>query len=374
MRRQFDAAATLLKELAAAEPHRAEIWMQLAIAERALGNFQGELAAVQAVLDRDPYDLLALLAKGQCLERLGREEAALHAYRAACDVTANRDIERLGVDVQRMLNHARGVVERNHRVFSAAFDELVMSLEPTLSGAAKDRFVGAIELLLGRRRRYDSQPMGLYYPQLAPAEFFRRERFPWIPALEARTEAIRTEFLSVLAEDNGFEPYVQYEPGTPLMQWAQLNKSLAWSAFHLLKDGRPVDANARRCPVTMAALGSLPQPHQVGKTPVAMFSCLKPRTRIPPHVGMTNARLVAHLPLIVPDGCGLRVGSQSHVWHEGKVCVFDDSIEHEAWNDSEALRVVLIFDVWHPDLSAEEQQALSALACVQQKLRVTGSG
>ena len=65
-----------------------------------------------------------------------------------------------------------------------------------------------------------------------------------------------------------------------------------------------------------------------------------------------------HLPLIVPPGCAFRVGGETRPWVPGKVFAFDDSIEHEAWNDSDELRVILIFDMWNPHLSVAEQQLL----------------
>ena len=92
-----------------------------------------------------------------------------------------------------------------------------------------------------------------------------------------------------------------------------------------------------------------------------MFSLLRPRARIAPHTGVQNTRLVCHLPLIVPPGCGFRVGNEIRQWEEGKLLIFDDTIEHEAWNDSGEDRMVLIFDIWRPELSARERQEVSAL-------------
>ena len=92
-----------------------------------------------------------------------------------------------------------------------------------------------------------------------------------------------------------------------------------------------------------------------------MFSLLKPRTTIPAHVGVTNVRLVTHLALIVPEGCYFRVGNETRQWVPGKAWVFDDTIEHEARNDSDKLRVVLIFDIWHPHLTPAERALITAL-------------
>ncbi len=76
---------------------------------------------------------------------------------------------------------------------------------------------------------------------------------------------------------------------------------------------------------------------------------------------MFNTRLVCHLPLIVPPGCTFRVGNETREWREGKLVIFDDTIEHEAWNDSKEDRVVLIFDIWRPELSTRERDELTAL-------------
>jgi aspartyl/asparaginyl beta-hydroxylase (cupin superfamily) len=148
----------------------------------------------------------------------------------------------------------------------------------------------------------------------------------------------------------------------PQNQWEELNHSPRWSAFHLYEMGARVEANAARCPRTMELLGEVPQPQMKGRMPSAMFSLLKPKTRIPAHTGVTNVRLVTHLPLIVPDGCGFRVGNEVRQWVPGKAWVFDDTIEHEAWNDSDQLRVVLIFDTWHPHLTAAERAMVKAVA------------
>jgi aspartyl/asparaginyl beta-hydroxylase (cupin superfamily) len=100
----------------------------------------------------------------------------------------------------------------------------------------------------------------------------------------------------------------------------------------------------------------------VGTAPTAVFSLREPKTRIPPHTGVNNARLIAHLPLIVPSGCGFRVGAETRHWEPGKAFVFDDTIEHEAWNDSDQLRVVLILDLRNPYLAPAEREMVTALS------------
>ncbi len=114
-------------------------------------------------------------------------------------------------------------------------------------------------------------------------------------------------------------------------------------------------------PTTAAALDEVEMAEIGGLCPNAMFSALAPHTEIPPHHGETNARLVVHLPLVVPNNCLYRVGFEQRRWEVGKVLIFDDTLEHMARNDSDELRVVLIFDVWNPLLSQEERALVQTL-------------
>ena len=94
---------------------------------------------------------------------------------------------------------------------------------------------------------------------------------------------------------------------------------------------------------------------------MALFSLLLPGTHIPPHHGMLNTRAIVHLPLIVPPGCRLRVGNHERAVEAGRAMIFDDSMLHEAWNDSDATRVVLLFEVWRPELREAERAALTTM-------------
>jgi aspartyl/asparaginyl beta-hydroxylase (cupin superfamily) len=172
----------------------------------------------------------------------------------------------------------------------------------------------------------------------------------------AAADTFRAELLGVLGEDSqGIEPYIAFEQGVPLRQWHELNHSRRWSAYFLWNQGRRDEAHLKRCPRTAAVLESLPQVDIPGRGPTAFFSILDARTHIPAHTGVTNTRVTVHLPLIVPANCRFRVGGDTREWRAGSAWVFDDTIEHEAWNDSDAPRAILIFDVWNPELTAVEQ-------------------
>jgi aspartyl/asparaginyl beta-hydroxylase (cupin superfamily) len=216
--------------------------------------------------------------------------------------------------------------------------------------------------MAGRSKPYVSDSNQLYVPRLPAIPFFEREQFPWIPALEAETDAIRAELLAALQNDRErFSPYIAYQPGEPVNQWRELNHSLRWSTLALWRAGEPVHENLERCPATARVLGAVDMASIGGLCPNAMFSALAPKTHIPPHNGETNARLVAHLPLIVPEKCTFRVGFEERPWRVGEVFVFDDTLEHEARNDSDELRVVLIFDVWNPLLAPAEREMVQAM-------------
>ncbi len=223
----------------------------------------------------------------------------------------------------------------------------------------RDHFDRCLNALLGDRV-YVSQPTQMHFPYLSAIEFFDRASFPWIETLEAESAAIRDECLAVISEDSGFMPYVAFAPGQPVNQWAELNHSPAWSAFFLWKDGVAIEENLARCPRTAAALRAIPRSDVPGRAPTAFFSLLRPRTHIPPHTGVTNTRGTAHLALEVPEGCHFRVGAQTRAWRTGEAWVFDDTIEHEAWNRSDQPRAILIFDVWNPLLHERDRALVRA--------------
>ncbi len=335
-------------------------WVNLALACQGLKDESGEEKALMAALTIDPMDLLALLMRATLLERQGKQHKAASAFGAAASVAP--PMERLHPDLRPAVQYAIGFKNKYDADFGAFLDQYMRPHFDTHRGEDLKRFRDSIDIMVGRKRRYESQSMMHHYPGLVAAEFFERQDFPWLDAFEQSTDAIREEFLAVLADDKDFVPYITYPDDVPLNQWAQLNNSPNWSAFHLWKNGAQVPANAAKCPKTMALLAGAPQPQQPGRTPAAMFSLLKPKTHIPPHTGVSNVRLVTHVPLIVPPDCGFRVGNEIREWVPGKAWVFDDTIEHEAWNNSDQLRVVFIFDIWHPHLSQAERDMVTAMA------------
>ena len=353
-------ARALLQRLVELDGSDQQQWINLAVVCQALQDEAGEEAAIKGALTVDPSDMLGLILRGNLLERQGKVHAAAAAFGAVASMTPS--LEQLNPDLRPAVARAHAYRERYNTQFGGFLDQYLEPFFADLQGEPLGRFRESVDIMFGRKKRYESQSHLFHYPGLAPISFFERADFAWLDPIEAATDAIRAEFLAVHREDSGFTPYLTYEADQPHNQWAELNNSPRWSAFHLLKDGARIEANAARCPATMAALAGAPLPEQAGRTPSAMFSLLKPTTRIPPHTGVSNVRLVTHLPLIVPPACAFRVGNDVRTWEEGRAWVFDDTIEHEAWNDSDQLRVVLIFDIWHPHLSVAERAMISAMA------------
>jgi aspartyl/asparaginyl beta-hydroxylase (cupin superfamily) len=222
------------------------------------------------------------------------------------------------------------------------------------------RFQRSLDILSGHKQIYVQEPTGYYFPELPQIQFYDTAAFDWVPAVEAATRAIRDELKSLLAEGmEGFRPYIQSDPNRPRLDDNHLLDSSDWSARFLCENGSVSEEAVARCPATWEAVQMAPQP-RIANSPTAMFSLLRPGARIAPHTGTHNTRLVCHLPLVVPPGCGFRVGNEVREWEEGKLLIFDDTIEHEAWNYSDQNRVVLIFDIWRPELSEQERREIAA--------------
>ena len=351
-------AVTLLSEAAESRPEDAELWMKVAALHRATGSPQAALDAVHRALAVSPLDFTMLLMKASLLQRLGHPDAG-QAWGHALAQKPQRELppQLAAVVAEGEKQHSAWLDAREGRLKAA-----MGSAEQSAGDEERRRIERFRNNVLGRTRAYDSTPTHFHFPELSQREFHPRRLFPWLDELEAATETIAEELKAVMAAERAeLVPYIQYDEHLPLAQWKPLNRNPDWTAIHLWRNGELIEANARHCPNTLKLLEGLLQPQGRGSGPNAMFSLLAPGTAIPPHVGVSNARLVCHLPLVVPEGCWFRVGAETRYWKRGEAFVFDDTIEHEALNPSSELRVVFIFDIWHPDLSVAERDAVTAL-------------
>lgn len=358
VRRGDLAEAARLLELALAEHDAFSSWFKLAGVRKALRQPRRALDAIHGALVHAPLDFVALSVRAGLLEtvdpaRAGEAWAEALAQRPEGELppgmagaVAAGEALRDGWLADREVKFAAAMVDAE----VAASDDEAWKLRRFRSNA------------LRTTRVWHSAPTHFHYPGLVEREYHPRHRFPWLSEIEAATDIIREEMRAAIASSRAsLVSYLQYQEHEALAQWRDLNRNPDWTALHLIQMGEVIADNAALCPRTMDLLSRLPQPAIPGASPNAMFSLLAPRTAIPPHVGVNNTRLVCHLPLVVPEGCWFRVGGETRLWQEGEAFVFDDTVEHEASNPSDQLRVVMIFDVWHPDLSPVEQTGIAAL-------------
>ncbi len=358
-RGDLDTAHARAESACAAAPNDPFAWLMLARVRKDQGNGAGELGAIDAALDLDAYFVPAILAKASWMDRNGSPSKAAMFYRVALKISPPE--AHWPQALRSQLDHAQSRARIYGDALAARLSEMLEEELTRLPPAQAERWREAISIRSGRSSPYTSQSNQFTVPRLPAIPFFERDLFPWAAALEAKTEIIAAEFSALQSESlSGFRPYISYGPGEPMNQFAELNNSPKWSAFQLYRYGERVEENCARVPQTMAALAELELARLPG-CPNVMFSVLAPRTQIPPHQGETNARVVAHLPLIVPDGCLYRVGFEQRRWRVGELLVFDDTIEHEARNDSDLARIVLIFDVWNPLLSESERRIARAM-------------
>lgn len=359
-RRDLPVALELLRAARTAAPADLLVLMTLGAACRQAGDGPDEREAIEAALAVDAYFLPALLARAGWFERQGDAVAAATTYMNCLKIAPPEP--QWPQQLKAQLVHAREVSSRHVAAYSAHLTEKLAGLQAGLPEALAGRWREAAAILARRTQPFPSNCNQLHVPRLPAIPFFDRKAFDWVEELESHTDEIRGELKAMLESERGrFSPYIAYEPGAPVNQWKELNHSDRWSTLHLWRSGVPVPEIQERCPKTTMALSCIPTADIPGLCPNAMFSALAPRTRIPPHTGETNARVVVHLPLIVPEGCWYRVGFEERQWKVGEALVFDDSIEHEARNDSEELRVVLIFDVWNPLLEPTEREMVRAM-------------
>jgi aspartate beta-hydroxylase len=322
-------------------------------------------ASQRAALKLAPNLHAARLYLARALELAGQPQQAIVAYARAL-----QDAQKDG----RWLNQAttppafRPIIEhavRQVRVGRrAAIEELLRPVVTEFGRASMARLDRSLRIYFNEETPVVSdsrqRPTFLHFPDIPANPYVDLKLFPWIDSLEAKTCEIREELLTLLPSGAGREPVFGHA-ALEAEHLRGLNHAPSWNGYYFYRHGERRPENCDRCPRTAAALDALPLCKVREHGPEVLFSVFTPGTHLLPHRGVTNTRVVAHLPLMVPDDCALVVGGEEHRWREGKIVVFDDTYEHEAWNRSTKTRVVLIFDLWSPYLSEAECAALTIL-------------
>ncbi len=359
----------LLRSLSALRPKDGEIYYRLAVIEEQIGSPENTKRTYLKCLEFSPNNQLAFLYAGYCLQQQGQLREAVALYSFAADI--NEGILSLWQDQKQpgqtrlrsdVANKAiRGYLSEMHRG-SVGPDKSNVRIADAIWTRTHNK---SFEFAEPKQK-----PQLFYIPELAPKPYAlpgrSGSRWPWVEQLEASAKAIKHELMSCLprVREQG-RPYLP--EGMKLDEgFSPLVGSLNWTALDLYKEGKLNQGVASYFPKTLAALcptvprAGLDVPlYCLDDTPFEIFfSLLKPGQHIKPHYGLSNHSLTVHLPLVVPDNCWLSVAGEKHIWREGELVAFDDTFEHEAKNGSTEERIVLIFSIWDPDLSIEEQKSI----------------
>jgi len=179
---------------------------------------------------------------------------------------------------------------------------------------------------------------------------------PWMNHLEDNYDVVRDELNGLLAEGHPLAPYSRaYASASDDPTKTDTTVLDGWNAFYFYRDGQRIDQHCEMCPRTAEILKSVPLVWE------GFFSALKAGKHIPEHSDDLNFALTCHMGLKVPAGCSIRVGSETRPWVQGKTILFNSSFLHEAWNQSDEDRIVLLVDAWHPELTPVEIEAMTFL-------------
>ncbi len=183
----------------------------------------------------------------------------------------------------------------------------------------------------------------IFLPGVPAQGLYESSQIPWAAVLEENYEEIQREVADLLQSQE---------------------TDSQWGMLYLYLDSQPQLENLQRCPKTWALLESLPRADREHNG----ISTLTAGDRVPPHSGLINGSLRVILPLLTPEQSGLRVGDKEILWQPGEAVVFDDSYLHEAWNEGEQLRAILVLSTWHPDFNEEEIEAVRAVLRTSRQL------
>ena len=300
-------ARKLFDQVIATGRANVQIWLLQAVACKALRDIVAQEHAADQVLKADPGNIRALILKGDSRIASGDGRAGTSFYDRAVRIAQSRQLPGDLIDE----------VKRAETLTKVAATEYRAHLEKWVGPAgraASPRFSRALDIMFGERQIYHQQPLAFYFPELPQRQFYEREEFDWAPQLEGVTDIIIEELNGLLANRADFRPYLTSSTDRPRTEFHGLSDNPDWSTLHLFQNGAPVADNVARAAKTYAAIAKLPLCRITVRAPSIMFSLLRPGARIPAHTGQINTRLICHLPLVVPPGCGFRVGNEIREW------------------------------------------------------------
>jgi aspartate beta-hydroxylase len=353
-------AFDFLKSAHDAAPLSDNALFALAHTARALGDYQTCVDTIDRFLKTNPTNVDAVLIKADAFKGLGEVRFAAGFYQAFISMTQN--MQSIPARLHTEISRAQKEYQSAAKVYEDHLREKIKTAGFE-AGDGRSRIGQAIDIMLGKKTIYPQNPGKFYFPELPHIQYYDTKQFDWVPEIVEQADVIREELLSVISSEQVFDPYVQHALNAPTATNMKLKlmDDEGWSAYHLYKDGNPQTDHIAHCPKTLEILKVAPIPKVRTVSPNILFSRLTAGSHIPPHTGICNARILCHLPLIAPPGCWFRVGNQVREWTDGEMLIFDDTIEHEAKNPTSETRVVLIFDIWRPELEEDERALVETI-------------
>lgn len=328
-------------------------WLRLGIVEEQLGTKESTEQAYQHCLSIGSHSPQVLLFAGMFFLNTNQKDKGLALLSLGFDMDngmiywfQNESLE----EPLRARSYYAGLALRNHYT---ELSQINLKQSSLCNGALWPQTHNENWQYLTEQQK----PHLFYLPKLKAQPIWPNAAFSWVDVFKENFEPLMSEFRQITQdiEEQGM-PYVDEKFADKSFE--KLAGSKNWTALHLYQNGVPNKPIIERLPKLHQLLMSIDlyglneHPYEV------FFSLLKAGQHIVPHYGLSNHSLTVHIPFIVGDSGCLTVENQRVSWQVGDAIVFDDSFIHEAENTSEQDRVVLIFSVWHPDLTLDEQTAI----------------
>lgn len=359
---RYDEAATYLAALSKLHPENSILFLKHGYCHEMLGKIEEALKAYQDCIRHNAENAIAHLYLGYAHILLENEAKAAEIFSLGEDIDGSLLIAHLSPDWGDVLRHRSKIAQQT--VHKALTNLHLKTIEDLGCLDDQQRIYDAVWPQVDTRDfeygTEEQKPHLFYIPDLLSQAYFERSELNWTGKIEAAFDDIKQEIIQNLDIENDGEPYLDADMPLSGENWDRIVGKKNWAAIHLYNQGKANEDIIAKYPKMMKALKHVPLTEINGNPSEVFISVLNPNTCIPPHFGVSNNTLTVHFPIIVPEGCGLRAGQHKLEQKEGQILAFDDSYDHEAWNDSDDMRVVLIFEAWHPDLTDPEKQAISA--------------
>lgn len=360
-------AVSELRRAVAVNADSEALSIDLAVLLADTGHDTDAIALLEQALAQAPQRATSWLLLGRLRNARGESTAALTAWfqaltratRAGQWIDERTTPAELADPIHEALTQVRA---RRGELFRSTFAGLVREhgasalarVEATVSN-----YLGEIAVSPPSARQ---RPTFMYVPGLPQGPFHDPSLVSWSSRLLQSYADIRREAIQA-AMEAPLVDFVNVPAGRTMADYVGGDgPAPAWEALFFFRRGQRFDDNHRRCPITSEVLDSSDLCRIADQAPEILFSVLRAGSLIKRHYGVTNARLVLHLPLIVPGDCALNlVDHGTHAWREGELFLFDDTYLHEAWNRAGQDRIILLMDCWNPHLTPVEREALRRL-------------